>query len=297
MPEITQHRSRWLVVLLSLVPVWLVMSAGVAVWWSINKDDEEEQERNQRFAMEMSVERIAEDMRKLDEVIGKRSTGQPSSLMRTAAMIDGTLGPSNTGYQIQRIPGPAEPPIIRASLEQSKNKGRSIWLVAAYDSELNHQRPMESSAVAAIIAAAQAMAKDDLPTNIHFLLIPHGNEPFIAAEQQVKTLKSIMPEPSLVAFISHMSMGKELIFNLGEDMGAEDLPRALDPSSTQGLAITYQRNALPADVAMFQDEGLEVLEVYSYGPDAQDSVAANIATSTGKLVEWLRRAARMGVTR
>lgn len=288
------NRSRWLVVCLSLIPLWLALSAGVAVWWSLRDDKQEEQERNQRFAMEMSVERIADDMRKLAEVIGPRDTNHPENLMRAAAMIDGTLGPSNTGYQIQRIPGPKEIPIIRASLEQSKNKGRSIWVVAAYDSDFTHETSKESSAVASIIAAAQAMAKDDLPTNIHFLLIPHGNDPFSAAvDEQVKTLNSIMQEPSFVVFVNHMSKGRDLIFVTAEDPESDGTPMSLDPASTQGLGINHHIEALPYDAAMFHQAGLKVVEVFAYDADSDDNEASNIAISTGKLVEWLRRAARL----
>jgi len=299
MSEEQTKRPRWVVLMLTLMPLWLLLSAGGAVWWSLRDDKEKEEERNQRFVQDMSVERIADDMRKLVEVIGPRDPDHPENLMRAAAMIDGTLGPSNTGYQIQRIPGPAEAPIIRASLEQSRNEGRSIWVVASYDTtsggpEFSSIRS-DSSSVAAIMALAQAMAKDDLPTDIHFLVLPDRVEdPFSTRRTMANQLVSIMEPPAMVICLAQMNTGTTLVANTSKTIYTKN-PTRISPSSFHGLGIIHNDadffgHLMPQD---FNGAGLTVIEFHTIPNTKAETEAANIAISTGKLVEWLRRAARL----
>lgn len=290
MSEAPVKRSRWLVVCLTLIPLWLALSAGAAVWWSLRDDRQEKEERQQRFVREMSVERIADDMRKLDEAIGPRNAENPESLMRAAAMIDGTLGPSNTGYQTKRIPGPTEAPIIRASLKQSKNQGRSIWIVASYDTVPESQSISDnSSSVAAMMAAAQAMARDDLPTDIHFLFFPCGNDTNSVSGELAKTLLTIMDRPNAVFYLGDMQTGRNLVAL--SSLNA-DSPQA---RSLGELGSYAKDGAMVKAAGEIQAAGLPTLYIMGVDPegDQAGSTMENIAICTGKLVEWLRRAARL----
>ena len=295
MPEDTEEpvkKSRWLTIVLSLVPVWLAVSAGVAVWWALRDDDQEEIERQQRFAIQMSEERITEDLRKLREMVGERHTRDESSqrnLTRAAAMVEGILGPSNTGYQVDRIVAPNEWPIFRVSLPAAKDDAPQLWVVAAYDSPRDTDTSLADSALASVIATAQALAKDQLESTLHFLFVPHGNESESPIADTLKKAQTLMDAPASVFVIGPMGSSPQLIC-LASDTAAPSV-RALGElggqerlgSEIQNLATTYQTLNLPVLWVTTRRDGSD--------PNAIE--ASNIAVSAGKLVEWLRRAARL----
>lgn len=288
--ETPTNRSRWLVVCLSLIPLWLALSAGVAVWWALRSDDKEEEERNQRFAMEMSVERIAEDMRKLVEVIGPRDAEHPEALMRAAAMIDGTLGPSNTGYQIQRIPGPGEAPIIRANLTGKNKSAAPYWVIASYDASTDDEfLSSQSSSVTALIAIAQAMARDEPECGISFLFYPVGHDPKSRGDEVTKSLLAVSEPPKAVFYLGWMQAGGQLMAISPLD------DESLEVKALQGIGIHVKDAAMVKTALEIQNCGLPTYFVISTTSteSKSDPSAANIAICAGKLVEWLRRAARL----
>lgn len=287
-----QNKSRWLVVLLSLVPVWLAVSAGTAVWWSINKDDKKEEERQQRFAMEMSEERIAEDLRKLSQMVGERHTRDETTqynLTRAAAMVAGVLGPSNTGYEIENIVAPDQWPIMRASLPGPEENSPHLWVVVPYDSPRDSETGLADSGLAAVIATAQALAKDQPQSHIHFLFVPHGNETESPVSETLKRVQALMSAPSAVFVIGPMGTSPQLVVLTPN--AAEASARALGNLGSQewldynlkNLATTYQPLNLPVLWVTTSRTG-----------NASNTISArDIAVSAGKLVEWLRRAARL----
>lgn len=310
MSETESKRPRWVVLTLSLMPLWLGLSAGGAVWWSLRDDKQAEEERNQRFAMEMSVERIADDLGKLEEVIGERSLADEDgrhALGRAASMLEGTLGPSNTGYTITKLPGPEGFPLICASLESTDPKAPSIWVLAAYDTS-----PMDdpdqwpqaaavpdspsSISVASLVAVAQAMARDELGTSIRFILLPHGNEPEAPVDTLIPILLNRFDRPSQTYIVHNMADSVDL-FVLGSETGLKNSPPPGDLVSSFQVALGGAGNtALSNSLAQ---AGLPVLEVGTTlsGRSRDPRFAANIAISSGKLVEWLRRAARLEAAR
>ncbi|MDX1680251.1 MAG: hypothetical protein R3242_05930, partial [Akkermansiaceae bacterium] len=275
---------------LLLVPLWLALSAAVAVWWSLRSDDQEEEERNRRYALKMSEERIAEDMRKFIEVIGPRNSDHPEKLVQAAAMIDGTLGPSNTGYTIKRIPGPDEAPVIRASLDQARNKGRPIWVMTSYDTAPGSQSiRADSSAVAALMGIAQTMSRDDLPTDIHFLFLPCGNDPDRPCEVAIRNLQGTMERPALVFYLETMDLGPDLLA-----LHSGELSEPESESMGQLGRFSPRDQAIPI-IHELEQSSLRILQIMSGNGLGEDAVpsAANVAITAGKLVEWLRRAARL----
>src|SRR6478609_2793778 len=98
-------RSPAVTLLLVLLPLWLVASGGGALWYYFHKQKKEALVEQERFAQAVSVPLIADDLRKIVEIIGDRNTASPkaaANLSRTASMIEGLLGPSNTGYAVQQ---------------------------------------------------------------------------------------------------------------------------------------------------------------------------------------------------
>ena len=291
MSDTFESRSRWLVILLSLVPIWLVMSAGVAVWWSMRGDDKQEEERQQRFAMEMSVERITEDLRKLGKMVGERHTRDETSqrnLTRAAAMIEGILGPSNTGYQVERIVAPKEWPIFRVSLP-ADDEAPQLWVVVPYDSPRNRDTALSDSALASFIATAQALAKDQLKSTLHFLLVPHGHEAESPITDTLKRAQTLMDAPASVFVIGPMGTSPELLCITSNAKSPS--ARALGELGIISEATT----SMNEPVNSYQPLDLPIVWVSTRrtGSDSDAIEANHIAISTGKLVEWLRRTARL----
>ena len=289
-----QNKSRWLVVCLSLVPVWLVVSAGAAVWWSINKDDKNEEERNQRFAMEMSVERIADDLRKLDEVIGPRNKANPENLKRAAAMIDGILGPSNTGYQTRRIPGPNDVPVIQVTVAGKDGDAAPYWVIASFDtSEEGDLISTQTSSVAALIAVAQAMSRDQPEQDIHFLFYPIGNGSDSGTKALTKNLLAVLTPPKCVFYIGGMDFGSKTGSTLTAISAMQE--DSIEVRALQGIGQHHKDGPVSLAVFGIQSTDLPTLYVLStILPGSElDQSANNIAISAGKLVEWLRRADRL----
>lgn len=293
MSEAPAKKSRWLVVCLSLIPLWLAVSAGVAVWWSLRDDKQEEEERNRRFAMEMSVERIADDMRKFVEVIGPRNAENPEALMRAAAMIDGTLGPSNTGYQIKRIPGPKEAPIIHLKISGSQKGSAPYWLISGYDTAYNSEEiTAASSTVTAMMAIAQAMARDKPTPDIHFFFLPFGNASRIQSVKLLPKLLTQSEQPEGVFYLdghNGLHRGANLtvystITQSDEIAALRGIGNIVSMAETQNTILSFHQMSLGTPYHILSA---------SSGSSQVDQTNENIAICAGKVVEWLRRASRL----
>lgn len=309
MSETESKRPRWAVLTLSLMPLWLGLSAGGAVWWSLRSDKQAEEERDQRFAMEMSVERIADDLRKLEEVIGPRGIDYVENLNRAASMLEGILGPSNTGYRIQKIPSPLGAPILVAELKGSSDHDQSLWVIAPYDSPPGKS---DASAPAALVAVAQAMARDQLPVDIRFILLPYGHNPHAAATW-LGPLNDDLPDAAMIFCLDTMRHPSGLA------VAAPELADVIDRSAERAAGIDVEDTPRePMDLSPLSDSGFftddvpaslvaaelleghwPVIRVGSLNKSGQGEApdAANVAINSGKLVEWLRRAARLEAAR
>ncbi|HEX5790586.1 MAG TPA: hypothetical protein VFY13_05505, partial [Luteolibacter sp.] len=287
---------RWLKIGLSLLPLWLILSAGVAIWLSQRNDAKEEKEQQQRFARGMSVENIADDLRKLDSVIGQRHAGDAEALAnlnRAASMIDGVLGPSNTGYQVERMAIAGSPPVLRATLHGKEDKLPALWLLCAYDTPADQSGAGSSHAVAAAIAAAQAMAQDAAPRTLELIFVPHGNAATGSVEACLKPLQVKLERPSMVICLGDFSHGADLLV----ESGSESRP-LLDALSGLGQwrAPNGESSRL---VSACSSAGLPVIEVRSHAANPARSEAPpaeTLAVSAGKLVEWLRRCSNIPPT-
>jgi len=181
-------KSRWVVVLLWLVPAWLIISAGGGIWMYFQAKKEQERKESIKFARAVSAKSIADDLKKVATFIGPRNPAFEDGigLTRAAAWIEGTLGPSNTGYTVRQIPGPSRWPILRIDFRGTDENAPSLWVVCAYDSAIVEKAgdTTYSAPVVAQIAAAQALAKEQPAATIHFVFLPHatdingGKDPF-----------------------------------------------------------------------------------------------------------------------
>ncbi|BCU78337.1 hypothetical protein [Luteolibacter sp. LG18] len=173
-------KSRWVVVLLWLVPAWLLISAGAGIWMYFQAKKDQERKQSVKFAKAVSAKSIADDLNKLAKVIGPRNpaVNEGIGLTRAVSWIEGNIGPSNTGYTVKQIPGPSQWPILHADLRGTDENAPALWVVCAYDTpaDASPGEIRDATAVVAQIAATQAIAGQSFPATVHFVFLPHGNE-------------------------------------------------------------------------------------------------------------------------
>ncbi|MEO8617303.1 MAG: hypothetical protein ABI600_19380 [Luteolibacter sp.] len=297
-----KKRSGWVTFLLVLLPLWLIGSGGGALWYYFHKEKKQALVEQERFAQAVSTPPLADDLRKLVEVIGERNGSSESAaanLSRTAVMIEGLLGPSNTGYAVKLNRGPADWPILQVSIAGNDTKAPALWIVTSYDSRAG-SLGVEANAtgLAATLAAAQAMAGDKPSVAIHFVFLPHVNDPespLLGTAAKFSELVKAAGGAQAVLTVEAMGAGEvlwlssregsaaplNLTAGLGAVHGAEDVCLGDDTD----LASTLFEMNLPA-VRVSTRAHLAADE-----PDEKPPFAPTVAASTGRLIELIRRCA------
>lgn len=296
MEEARPKRSRWVTVMLVALPLWLLVSAVFGVWWSFQLQEKKDREKANRFSRLVSRKEIEGDLRILLDTIGERHALRGIGLTRTAAWIDGSLGPSNAGYDMKRVAGPdtgmGSWPVEHAVL-LGNHKAPGVWVVAAYDSPGGSKGgERNASGVVALMAVAQTMATETPGRPVHFVFVPHGSDPAAPVAEMAGVVRRMIHDEggaSAVLCVEAMGLGQDLRvtpFNasnpaagvLGELGGV--VPA--DGKET-GLAAELAKLGMPA-LAVSSSGSLPSPEDDSAGPDA-----SRVAASSGCLVEWIRR--------
>jgi hypothetical protein len=291
-----KSKSRIFPWLLVILPLWLIASAAVFLVIYFKKEETQKIEAEKRFAKSVSAESIADDLRKIISVIGERNTSKPNQLSATASMIEGTLGPSNTGYQIEKITGSLNFPILKVTIPSSDQTAAPIWILTSYDSP-NNSRGAEKNAsgLVATLNTAQALADFSTPRPIHFLFIPHTNEDDAPILETVTIISNLIKanKPLAILCVEAMSDAESLILSsrdttvlplvdyedLGKIVGAEviclgedfDLASILVEMGHPAIRIATRPMLLPKEA------------------DDKIPFAPTLAASTGRFIELIRR--------
>ena len=295
--EETAKKSRIIPWLLVILPLWLLVSGGLALVKYFKDEKTDAAKEAQRFARSVSSESIADDLRKTVELIGERNTATPGKLSAVASMISGTLGPSNTGYEVKTIEGPAGFPILRIGVKSKSMDAAPIWILTSYDSPAGSRGgEKNASGLAATIAAAQALADSTPSRPIHFLFLPHANEtdsPILETALSAAKLIREGPAPKAILCVEAMGDAETLILSsrdttaipatefegLGQVLGAEvtclgddfDLASSLFEMDLPAIRVSTRPTLLP-------DE-----------KDDKTPFAPTVAASAGRLVELVTR--------
>lgn len=290
----TRGRPLGVTLLLVGLPVWLALSAAVALWLYYQEDEPEQP----RFTREISAPMLADDLRKFVEVIGERnpSSGRAAAnLGSAAAMIEGLLGPSNTGYSVALERGPAAWPLVSVTLAgRNRAAAAPVWVVAAYDSRPGSRgAEANASGTTAVLAAAQAIAADEPATSVHFVFIPHDNDP----ESPVAETSLILAEKlirqsgaSVVLCVEAMGAGEDLLLTAAD-------PAALPPALTAGPGRIGDTVAGDSLAGRLHGLGLPAVRIATRDrlaadePDERLPFSGTVVISTGKLIELIRRCA------
>lgn len=292
-----KRKIRILPWLLVILPLWLVVSGVFAMLHYFKNEETAKIEAEKRFAKNVSAESIADDLKKIISVIGERNTTKPDQLSATASMIEGTLGPSNTGYEVKKINSASDFPILKVTIPSLKKSTEPIWILTSYDSP-NSSSGAEKNAtgLVATLAAAQSLADLSPAQPIHFLFIPHANEddsPILETSIIVSKLIQSETKPSAILCIEAMGDAETLILSsrdttaypnvafddLGKVLGAEvvclgddfDLSSTLAEMSLPAIRIATRPTLLPNE------------------SDEKIPFAPTLAASTGRLIELVRR--------
>lgn len=289
---IPKHR-RWVVLLLCTIPLWLLVSGGLGIWGYFRAQKEERKKESARFATVVSASSMADDFHKLAVVIGARNSSVDGGkgLTRASSWIDGILGPSNTGYAVQKVTGPETGgrPILRIDLRGLDEKAAPLWIVTAYDSPSDEAGVADaSSAVVSMVAAAQALAGEKPACPVRFVFLPHGHEASgEVAGTEARFMKMIADEGKASSVLC-----------LGSMRGSGGLEIATGDSSNPALAVIGAIGKVQAVgkadgtlAARLSAGGLPAVLVTSdpaNPPVSGASEPEHLASSTGRLVELIR---------
>jgi hypothetical protein len=286
------------------LPLWLVISGGVGLWWSFRAKESAEREEQALHARKVDAASMADDVRKLVQVVGRRDTSDEAGgrgLERAAAMIEGALGPANAGFVVRKPAASGEDgrwPVLDVTVGGKAKP--ALWLVAAYDTRADGVEA-NATGVAALLAAALALPGEGLPRETRVLFVPHGCEVDGPMVEGVAVLRERIREEGgawQVLCIEAMGAGEELwiscrdtaapvfgaLNGLGQAVGAEDVCLADDFD----LASTLCEMGLPAARVATR----RMVGPAEAGGDLPPP--AIMAASAGRLVELARRLATGG---
>ena len=290
-------RSPWITLLLILLPLWLVGSGGGALWYYFHREKKQALVEEERFAQAVSAPLMADDLRKIVEVIGERNASSvtaAANLTRTASMIEGLLGPGNTGYTVRKSLGPAQWPILQVTLAGKNPEAPAVWVVTSYDSRIG-SLGVEANAtgLAATLAAAQALARDKPVAPVHFVFLPHSNDeesPVVEtaakfAELAKAPVKAVLcveamgaGEPLWLSSRDVAAVPLNLVSGLGKVYGAEVVCLGDDTD----LASTLFEMNLPA--VRVATRAMVTMD----DKDDRLPFTPTVAASTGRLIELIR---------
>lgn len=298
----TKPRLNRVTIFLIVLPLWLFGSAGGALWYYFHREKKDAEVEQQRFVQAVSIPLIQDDLRKIVEVIGERNASSETAaanLSRMAAMIEGLLGPSNTGYAVKKTRGPADWPILQVTIKGTKPENPAVWVLTSYDSRSGSKgAEANATGLAATLAAAQALAHDKPVAPVHLLFLPHANDlesPVLETAAAFRELAKPAGTPRAILCVEAMGAGEPLwltsrdtsaaplalVSGLGEVYGAEVACLGEDAD----LASTLFEMNLPA-VRVATRPMLTAED-----KDERLPFAPTVAASAGRLVELIRRCA------
>jgi len=299
LPDAPAKSHRGYAILLVGLPLWLAISAGGALWWYFELEKKEALTRQAAFAREISITSLADDLRKFTTLIGERHTGNvtaSANLGRAAAMIEGLLGPANTGLEIQRVRGPGEWPLLETSIPAKRPDAPSLWILTGYDSPHDSRGgQFNASGLAAVLATAQAAAADTPDVHLRFLFLPHLHEPEAPVAATLRLAAETMTrqgEVKAVLWIEAMAAGPQLLLSANQ-------PAVLPADFLTDIGtVVPGGHSLPQGDPIPAWLGDTVVRVSTRGSftagENNDEVPSPTTTAdaAGKLLELLRRMAR-----
>ncbi|WP_338686401.1 M28 family peptidase [Haloferula helveola] len=294
--EARPARKSKIVIMLVLLPFWLVASTVLGVWLWHRGQQQQEAHEPEKFRTEISADGLADDVNKLVNICGPRHVGTEQGergLSRAAAMIEGTLGPSNAGYRIESSPGPPTPngswPIIRATLPGDERE--PLVVLAAYDASPDGGGvEANATGVASVMGIAQALAGENLGRPVVFAFVPHAYDAGSPRQEALERLLGKLGSFERILVVEATGADAKLIAS------------ASDPGLLTGLegrVITVEIDQAPLESALYQ-AGQPAVRISTRRPVTGDVADSGLplpgvhAEATRKLAELVRGLAGNG---
>jgi hypothetical protein len=281
-------RSRLVSVLLWLIPAWLILSAGVGIWLYLRSEQKDADKENQKFVTAVSEKTLNQDLSKVQSLIGPRHPKVKSGqgLTRAASWIEGGLGPSNTGYKVERLVRSSPWPLLYVSLRSSESSHSPLWVIVSYDTPTEGSHGLDAALVAQL-AAAQAFAGEKPLRTVFFAFLPplpDGDDfsASVGADLVAEILKS-GPSP--------------MVLTLGEMAPGSMLYASPDTTNARILAAINAVDGTIGSESPNQDSLTSALKSAGLSPihltaiHARQPVTHELAVITGRLLELIREIA------
>lgn len=291
---------RWTPILLVIIPVWLILSASVGIWLLFRHEKKEAEKEQVRFSQDVSTPSLTDDLDKIVNIIGDRNPASPTAaenLSRMASMIEGSLGPSNTGFTVTKLRGPVAWPILQVTI-RGKSPQKPIWIITPYDSRPSTRgAEANASGVASVMAAAQALASDTKKRTIHFAFVPHANDPESPVLETATILRDqiALETPADILVVEAMG-GGETLWLTSRDVDALPLSLADDLGKIVGAEVACLGEDSDLASVLFE-MNLPAVRVSTRAiltpdePDDREPFPPTVSASTGRLIELIRRLA------
>lgn len=272
------------------------------MWYYFHQERKSELLEQERFATTVSEASLQDDLRKIVEIIGERngsSEKAAANLGRMAAMIEGTLGPANTGYTVRRMAGPAEWPLLQVTLRGSGDKDsvdNPVWVISSYDSRPGSPGvEANGTGVAAALAAAQALAEEKPVNSVHFLFIPHSNDADAPIVETATQVKALVADSRQILCVESMGAGESLWLT-SRDVSAQPLEKVSGLGKVRGSEVVCLGEDQDLASVLFELNipAVRVATRPMLLPDESDASIGDpvlLSASTGRLVELIRRCA------
>lgn len=288
------RRDRRVVLLLWMLPLWLVASGGGGLYLYFRKEAAAAEEEQIRFAREITSSGLADDVAKLLGFVGERHTASPlgqRGLARAAAMIEGSLGPGNAGFAVERLAGPASGgqrwPILIATLKGREREVKPLWVVASYDARAGSLgAEANASGVASLLAIAHSMANELPRRAVHFAFVPHAHDRAAPCMETAELLGQRIDDAEALLLlegtgssaslrISALNSGHPALSSI-EARGEMRLLNWPGPAGEGDFAVALSRMGMPILRVATRDP-LQAAEVDDRAPEVADHLAATLA--------------------
>lgn len=284
-------------ILLVILPLWLVTSAGFALVNYFKNEKRAIDAESQRFSNTVSSASIKDDLRKIITIIGERNTTTPDKLAATSSMIRGALGPANTGYEVIMTKGPIDFPLISVTVDSPKVAAAPLWIITSYDSPLDSPgAEKNATGLTATLAAAQSLATASPARPIHFLFLPHANEsesPLVETAVIAANLINSAPTPLAILCIEAMGDAEEIILSSRDAQALPDMDLS-GLGKILGAEVVCLGEDFDLASTLFE-MNLPAIRVGTRPPllaeekDDKIPFAPTLAASTGRLIELINR--------
>jgi hypothetical protein len=299
----TKCRAVWFPILLVVLPLWLLVSGGVTIWYFLHKEKADANAEQERFAQAVLIPMLEDDLRKIVAVIGERNASSESAakgLSAMASMIEGLLGPGNTGYSIQKNKGPQEWPMIQVTLKGKNPDAPPVWVLTSYDSRQGSKgAEANATGLAATLAAAQALARDKPEHPVYFVFLPHANDldsPVLETAAGFMELAKSAEKPHAILCVETMGSGESLWLS-SRDVTAAPLDLVSGLGAVYGAEVVCLGEDTDLASMLFEMD-LPAVRVSTRAmltgeeDDNRLPFAPTVAASTGRLIELIRRSSK-----